>query len=260
MSAATAAAEPRAVPRDANSRPGLTRLTAVELRKMVDTRAGFWLLVGVVLLTVVVVVARVLSKHGDHSLTGLFVDPLQVPSTFLPVIGILLVSSEWSQRTALVTFSLVPRRLRVLSAKLFAGTALSLVAFGLTAAVAAIAVPFAAHPAGSETWALPAWLVGQQLLMVVSGMLVGIGFGAMLLSSAPAIVLYYVLPIGFMAVGHVAWLEFLARWFDASRTLTPMADHALTATEWAHAGATFALWLVVPLAIGAWRIARGEIS
>ncbi len=260
MSAASATAEPRAVPREADSRPGMTRLTAVELRKMVDTRAGFWLLVGVLLVTIVVVVARVLSKHGDHSLTGLFVDPLQVPSTFLPVIGILLVSSEWSQRTALVTFSLVPRRLRVLSAKLFAGTALSLVAFVLTLAIAVIALPFAARPAGSETWALPAWLVGQQMLMLVAGMLVGIGFGAMLLSSAPAIVLYYVLPIGFMALGNVTWLEFLARWFDGSRTLTPLADHALTTTEWTHAGATFALWLVVPLAIGAWRIARGEIS
>src|SRR4029450_1999489 len=72
MSAATAAAAPRAVPGEEDLRPGLTRLAAVELRKMVDTRAGFWLLVGVVLLTVVVVVAPVLSKHAHHSLEGLF--------------------------------------------------------------------------------------------------------------------------------------------------------------------------------------------
>ena len=42
-----------------HTRPGLGRLVAVELRKMVDTRAGFWLQVATVVLTVVVVVASV---------------------------------------------------------------------------------------------------------------------------------------------------------------------------------------------------------
>ena len=42
-------------PHRADARPGLTRLTAVELRKMTDTRAGFWLLLAVAVLTVVVV-------------------------------------------------------------------------------------------------------------------------------------------------------------------------------------------------------------
>jgi hypothetical protein len=39
-----------------------------------------------------------------------------------------------------------------------------------------------------------------------------------------------------------------------------MGEHALNATEWAHAGATLATWVVVPLAIGAYRIARSEVS
>ena len=30
-------------------------------------------------------------------------------------------------------------------------------------------------------------------------------------------------------------------------------------TEWAHPGTTLALWMVAPLAIGVWRIQRGEI-
>ena len=43
-----------AVPADGrDSRPGLGRLTAVELRKMTDTRAGFWLQLVIVALTVV---------------------------------------------------------------------------------------------------------------------------------------------------------------------------------------------------------------
>ena len=46
MSAATLAAVPRPATFGSASvldRPGLGRLTRVELRKMVDTRAGFWL-------------------------------------------------------------------------------------------------------------------------------------------------------------------------------------------------------------------------
>ena len=33
----------------------------------------------------------------------------------------------------------------------------------------------------------------------------------------------------------------------------------MSATEWAHAGTALALWMVVPLAIGYWRITRGEV-
>ena len=40
------------------ARPSLARLTLVELRKMADTRAGFWLLATTGLLTVAVAVHR----------------------------------------------------------------------------------------------------------------------------------------------------------------------------------------------------------
>ena len=38
----------------------------------------------------------------------------------LPAIGILAMTSEWTQRTALTTFTLSPRRIPVLFAKLLA--------------------------------------------------------------------------------------------------------------------------------------------
>ena len=51
-----------------HKRPGLGRLVAVELRKMVDTRAGFWLQVAMVALTVAVVVVRLLvGDAADHT-------------------------------------------------------------------------------------------------------------------------------------------------------------------------------------------------
>ena len=54
MSANAAALDIPLSGRDADRRPGMGRLTLVELRKMVDTRAGFWLQLTVVALTVIV--------------------------------------------------------------------------------------------------------------------------------------------------------------------------------------------------------------
>ena len=90
-------------------------------------------------------------------------------------------------------------------------------------------------------------------------MLGGIAFGAALLASAPAIVLYFVLPLAWTIVGSLAFLEGAARWLDSSRTFSPMIEEALSGTQWARVVATVALWILLPLAIGVLRITRGEV-
>src|SRR6478672_3653848 len=112
------------------SRPGLRRLTMVELRKMVDTRAGFWLQLSVLALTVLVVVlSAVLGHNDDHTLADFLKNSVQPASVLLPIVGILLVTSEWSQNTTLTTFALVPQRSRVIAAKVLASLVLSVAAF-----------------------------------------------------------------------------------------------------------------------------------
>ena len=49
-------------------RPGFGRLVQVELRKMVDTRSGFWLPIGVAAVTLIDVVISSLV-HGGHNAT-----------------------------------------------------------------------------------------------------------------------------------------------------------------------------------------------
>jgi ABC-2 type transport system permease protein len=246
--------------RDADGRPGMGRLTAVELRKMVDTRAGFWLQLAVVALTVIVVGAIDIWGNGeDQRLAQMLSAALAPASVLLPVVGILLVSSEWSQRTAPITFALVPQRTRVIAAKIAASVVLSIVAFVLCLAVAAVGTAIAS-PGLDDTWSLSAGLLGQSALSLVLGMITGIAFGAALLSSAPAIVLSFVLPLGWAAIGSIHALEPAARWLDSTRSLSPLTEHLLSATEWARAGTTLALWLVLPLAIGLWRILRDEVG
>jgi hypothetical protein len=168
MSATATAAAPavaRIARRDGDDRrPGLARLTAVELRKMVDTRAGFWLQLAVAVLTVALVVVVCAVGHArDQTLREMLSLALQPASVLLPIVGILLVSSEWSQRTAPITFALVPGRSRVVAAKVLASVVLSLVVFVLCLAVAAIGTAVAS-PDVAHVWSLPGGLLLQDVL------------------------------------------------------------------------------------------------
>ena len=98
-----------------------SRLLRVELRKLVDTRAGFWLLTSIGAITAVVVVVFLLAADPDQLTFINFVGATATPqSLLLPVLGILAVTAEWSQRTGLVTFTLEPNRARTAVAKLTA--------------------------------------------------------------------------------------------------------------------------------------------
>ena len=119
MSATTLTAPIRVNTAGVHARPGLGRLVAVELRKMLNTRAGFWLQIAMVALTALAVIARrVIGDGGDHTFACVLDVGLQPAAVLLPVAGILLVTSEWSQRTGMITFALVPVRSRILGAKL----------------------------------------------------------------------------------------------------------------------------------------------
>jgi len=244
------------VPR-ADARPSLVRLTLVELRKMVDTRAGFWLLLSTAVMTPVITAIYCTFADADVDLAGALEVAIQPASILLPIMGVLLVTSEWSQRTGMITFALVPHRTRVLAAKVTAGVLLALGAMVICAPIATVGAALAA-PADSEVW-LSAGLLGRVTLSMALGMLQGLFFGAMLLNSASAIVLYFVLPLVGAGVGSIPSLQGFTEWIDVARALAPLTADTMSRTEWAHAGTSVALWLGLPLLIGVWRITRSEV-
>ena len=235
--------------------PSFARLTLVELRKMVNTRAGFWLQLFVAVITLAaVVLVCIFGETEDFIFSDMFSLAIAPASILLPIIGILLVSSEWSQRTALITFTLVPKRMRVMRAKVAAGLALGVVVIALALIIAVVATAIV-----GGIWTMGPGLFGQICLLCLTAMVTGIAFGAAFLSSAPAIVLSFALPIAWAAIGSIHFLNDAADWLDTTRTTTPLTEHLLSGEEWAQLGTSMALWLVLPLAIGCWRIARGEI-
>jgi hypothetical protein len=235
--------------------PTFPRLTLVELRKMVDTRAGFWLQAIVGGLTLVVVALFcIFGETEDLIFRDMFALAVLPASLLLPIVGILLVTSEWTQRTALITFTLVPKRMRVMGAKLAAGVILGLIATAIALAVAVVAIV-----AVSGEWTLGLAVFGQIVLLAVSSLLTGVAWGAAFLSSAPAIVLYFVLPAIWAALGSIPFLDSAADWLDTTRTTTPMTERTLSGEEWLQFATSYLLWLALPLAIGLYRISRGEI-
>jgi ABC-2 type transport system permease protein len=243
-----------------HTRPGLCRLVAIELRKMVDTRAGFWLQVAMVALTVVVVVVRLLvGDPADHTFQSVLDAGLQPAAVLLPVFGILLVTSEWSQRTGLITFALVPVRSRVLGAKLIASLLLATAMLAISVAIVAAGV-LVASPGVEGTWSDAAPLIGQSAVNLTAGMVAGVALGAILLAPTPAIVLHFALPTSLWAVFSLPVFSGVAQWVDNARALGQTTEYVMNPTQWAHAGASLAIWMVVPLLIGTWRITRREVT
>src|SRR3954454_8314032 len=107
----TAQAAPLTLYVSQTARVPFSRLVQVELRKMFDTRAGRWLLISIGALTALVLVIQlwvVVAQDLDVDFRD-FMAGMNTPmGILLPVLGIMAVTSEWSQRTAMVTFSLEP--------------------------------------------------------------------------------------------------------------------------------------------------------
>jgi len=242
-----------------HARPGLGRLVAVELRKMVDTRAGFWLQVATVAITVVAVIVACVVGDADPTFQSVLNVGLQPAAILLPVLGILLVTSEWSQRTGMITFALVPVCSRVFGAKLIASLVLAVAMLVMSIAVVAAGVLVAA-PSIDGTWSHAAPLIAQSAVFLTTGMIVGVAFGMVLLASAPAIVALFALPITWTAVASLSLFAHAAPWLDTRLALAPLHKEVLTATQWAHAGTALALWMLLPLLIGIWRITRQEVA
>jgi ABC-2 type transport system permease protein len=238
-------------------RPSLARLSRIELRKMADTRAGSWLLAAIVLMAVAIVTITVVAGNADdRDLTSLFQGALWVVSILLPVLGILAVTSEWSQRTGLTTFALVPERERVIGAKVVAAVAL-----GLGAVAACLLAATIGNLIAAGSWDLSGSLLGNAAVFEVAGMLGGVAFGLVFMNSALAIVLYYLLPTVWTILGEtIHALDKPADWLDTSRTLQPLVDDQMSGQAWAQLGTSLAVWLGLVLLIGLWRLRRTELK
>ena len=239
------------------------RLVRAELRKLTDTRASRWLLAAIFACTPIVVVVM-LFVAKPHDLTyAKFVDFTQSPQKYLlPVVGLLTVTSEWSQRTGLVTFTLVPDRRRVFLAKFAAALLVGALVIAVVFPAAAIGnVLGAAFRGGSGSWSFGAATSGEVGLVLITGLVQGMAFGMALLITIAAVVVYYLVPnLASVAFGASHGIKHAAPWFDLNQAQSPLYSHDITGTGWVQLLCAVAIWIGVPLAIGVLRVSRTEVS
>lgn len=235
------------------------RVFRTELRKLVDTRASRALLAAVFLLTpVVVVVTLFVADHADLTYDDL-VNYCQTPQkVLLPAIAVLAITSEWSQRTALATFTLVPDRSRVVTAKV---ATIVLLAVALTVVVFASALLGMALAPATGTglrWDFGPTQAASMFLIQVVGALQGAALGLATLSSAGALIAFYVAPNLWSLLLNALGLQEHAPWVDINQALGAFYGHTQSGTAGLHLLTAVSLWVLAPALVGCWRIARAE--
>jgi ABC-2 type transport system permease protein len=263
------ASSTEAAPDRRTSRPiPTTRLVKVELRKMFTTRSGFWMLVSIGVLTPISAGSLIVFGLNSDVTYQNFVRASGFPmSVILPMIAILAVTSEWSQRSGLTTFTLVPSRGRVIDAKAIATLLVGLGSMALAFAVGAVGNLAGSALAGVDTvWDISFSMAPQIVLFNLIGMAIGFTLGVVLRNSAAAIVGYFVvslvLPGILVLLAQVrSWFEDLQPWIDWNDTQVVLFDGATnTGKEWAMLGSTTMIWVVIPLVVGLLSLRRSEVK
>jgi len=246
----------------------ITRLVKVELRKMFNTRSGFWMLISIGVLSVIATGAVIIFAPESAVTYESFATAIGLPmSVILPMIAILAVTSEWSQRSGLTTFTLVPSRGRVIGAKAIATLLVGLGSMVVTFAVGALGNVAGSALAGVDpVWDISLSMALQMVLYNLVGMAFGFALGVVLRNSAAAIVGYFVASLvvpGILALlAQVrSWFEDLQPWIDWNYTQVALLDGTTnTAKEWAMLGSTTMIWIVIPLVVGLLFLRRSEVK
>ena len=142
------AEESRTEPRPSTQPIPFRTVVGVELRKAFDTRSGFWLMVAIAAAGRARDGRRSSPSRPSSDLTyDSFAGAIGVPMTILlPVVAILAVTGEWSQRAGLTTFTLVPHRGRVIRAKFVVTIAIGIASMALALSVSARSATSSAPP------------------------------------------------------------------------------------------------------------------
>jgi len=235
-----------------------SRLVRVEWAKATDTRAARWLLALTALSTAGIMLAPVLvpTTFDQTYASYLRVAALGV-TILLPVVAILMLTGEWSQRSVMTTFTQEPRRIRVLNAKLAASIVLTGGGAVFGGLVTAAGLGLAAASGRALQADLTVGAITGYLLFVLLNVLAGVALGALLQSSATAIAACFALPAALAVLGTASTL--VSDWIDMSTTWIWVLEN-----DWAghvpQISFSIVFWVAAPLAAGVLRTIRRDVG
>jgi ABC-2 type transport system permease protein len=235
-----------------------SRLVRVEWAKATDTRAARSLLGLVAIATVGLMAVAVSVPTSFEQTHASYLRVASIPQViFLPVVAILMLTGEWSQRSIITTFTQEPRRIRVVNAKLVVATLIGVGAAVFGGLVAAIGIAITATSDRAFEANLSFGTIAGYLLYLLLNVLAGATFGALVQSSATAIASYFVLNPAVALLGTTS--TFVNTWIDTETTWNWVLEN-----KWAgHVPqilCSIVLWLAAPLAAGIARTLRRDVG
>jgi len=235
-----------------------TTQVRVETRKLIDTRGGL-AVIGMILATCLFALIWLISnaKYGatyHRYSTG----AANIVAYLIPVVTLLAMTAEWTQRTALTTFTLSPRRGRVLGAKFIAAAAVSAAVLTLVLILAAAATGIGGMVHGQASWDHMGTDIRSYFIIMLLEVVMAGAFAALAGQTAVALVAYFIAPSAWAAFADNV-LGGTARWFDIFAAYERLAADQ----PFDHIGQTLvaiACWIAVPAALGIRRSLRREIK
>jgi ABC-2 type transport system permease protein len=245
----------------------LSRVTAVELRKMFDTRSGFWLMASIAI-TAVLATGAVILWAPDSELTyDTFAAAIGFPmAIILPIVATLSVTSEWNQRSGLTTFTLVPHRGKVIGAKAIGAVLVGVVSMLLAFAIGAVGNLVGSALAGVDTvWDISLNQVLCLLLAQALNLMIGFMLGVLIRNSAGAIVAYFVYslvlpPLVELLAANASWFADVRPWIDYANARNVLFNGSVTSEQWQQLAVSGTIWFLLPLAIGLLIVRRAEVK
>ena len=236
------------------------KLVTIELRKSVNTRSGRVLIAAILLIALAALAWQITHlPKGDAGFDGFLGAASTGVMLLLPVIGVMAMTSEWTQRTALTTFTLSPRRVRVQLAKFVSALVLSAV---VTTAVvllafAGTALAGATSGRGTSYAGLGGQLAGGYLTVALN-VVMGAAFGAVIAQTAVAILVYFIAPTAWSLAGPALFKD-NANWLDVFGAFGRIAErdlHGMLPETLVSVG----VWIVLPTVLGLWASSRREVK
>jgi ABC-2 type transport system permease protein len=245
----------------------LSRLVSVELRKMFNTRSGFWLMASIAIAGLAATFA-VIAFAPDKDLTYYtFTKAIGFPITvILPMIALLSITSEWSQRSGLTTFTLVPNRGRVVLAKTISSVAVAVASMLFAFVIGAVGNLVGSTIAGTSlSWDMSIGHGGTIVLGNLLCLLTGTMLGMLIRNSPGALVAYFVYALLLTNVTEVLatsqpGFRHVRPWVDLNFDQGGLFEGTTTGVQWPQLAVAVAVWLLVPGYLGVRRVMRAEVK
>lgn len=244
----------------ASRAPSFLRAFAVEFRKLIDTRSGAALLGIAALLAGVFGGGAALTADARTDFGRIALMAGVPGGLILMVLAILLVTSEFTTRTASVTFTLNPRRSEVLAAKVAVVLVMALLVTALSVVAGALVMVVSPSVTGQNLpWTVNtarlAVFTATSALMACSGIALGLAFRN---TPAPLVILLtWPMVASMVATASPAAAEALSYLDQAAAA--GLAGGA-TGPAVVKVMTSFTVWVLVPGVIGTLRTLRGDLS